>query len=198
MRCFSPAPAPDLYPVRTGFTLMELLVVISIIMLLMGMLFAGIRLAKDAAARAKTQSVISHLVAACENYRQVNGRYPEGTVANPPILPHGFNDSQAFGTGTYDQPFSAFEAKWEYINGALVDALNSAGESLKFPVVDAWKKPIQYRPAKYYPYLPTVSNKRIDGEDPPNRDSFQMWSIGKNTTDEAGEINTDDVTSWTK
>lgn len=177
---------------------MELLVVISIIMLLMGMLFAGIRLAKDSAARAKTQATISQLVAACENYRQVNGRYPEGTRSNPPTLPRGFDDAGAFGTGLYNDPYTAFESKWEYINGALVDALNSAGESFKFPVVDAWKKPIQYRPAKYYPYLSTGATKRIDSEDPPNRDSFQMWSIGKNKTDEAGEVGSDDVTSWTK
>ena len=177
---------------------MELLIVISIIMLLMGMLFAGIRMAKDAAARAKTQSTISQLVAACENYRQVNGKYPEGTVANPPILQRGFNDDpQAFGLGPYNQPYTAFESKWDYINGALVDALNQAGESFKAPVLDAWKKPIQYRPARYYPYI-SAAPVRIDGEEPPNRDSFQMWSIGKDKTDNAGELSSDDVTSWTK
>ena len=192
-------PTANSAPTLSGFTLMELLVVISIIMLLMGMLFAGIRLAKDSAARAKTQATISQLVAACENYRQVNGRYPEGTIANPPTLPRGFEDPQAFGTGTYDKPFTDFnEQKWDYINGALVDALNVAGESFKYPVVDAWKKPIHYRPAKYYAYLPTATNKRIDGEDPPNRDSCLLWSIGKNKTDEAGELSSDDVTSWTK
>ena len=189
MHRFPTVPAP----VRTGFTLMELLVVISIIMLLMGMLFAGIRMAKDSAARAKTQATISQLVAACENYRQANGRYPEGVTRGPRL----FEEADAFGSGPYNQDFSTLNNKWEFINGALVDALNQAGESFKHPVVDAWKNPIHYRPARYYPYLPPPA-KLIDSEDPPSRDSFQLWSIGKNKIDDAGEPSTDDVTSWTK
>ena len=188
MHRFPTVPAP----VRTGFTLMELLVVISIIMLLMGMLFAGIRMAKDSAARAKTQATISQLVASCENYRQVNGRYPEGTVLlEAEFVPMPYSKA-------YEPASKSFPTmNWGKVNAALVDALNQAGESFKAPVLDAWKKPIQYRPARYYPYI-SAAPVRIDSEDPPNRDSFQMWSIGKNTTDEAGEINTDDVTSWTK
>ena len=188
MNRFSPAPASA----RTGFTLMELLVVISIIMLLMGMLFAGIRMAKDSAARAKTQSTISQLVAACENYRQVNGKYPEGTV----LLELEFGPSPY--SKVYTPASKTFATmNWESVNLALVDALNQAGESFKPPVLDAWKKPIQYRPARYYPYI-SAAPVRIDGEDPPNRDGFQMWSIGKDKIDNAGELTSDDVTSWTK
>lgn len=164
---------------------MELLVVISIIMLLMGMLFAGIRLAKDAAARAKTQSIISNLVAACENYRQVNGRYPEGT----PLL------EAEFGPSPYSKDYKS--VNWNGINAALVDALNQAGGSFKAPVMDAWNMPIHYRPARYYPYSATAT-VRIDGEEPPDRDRFQIWSTGKNKTDEGGELNSDDVITWTK
>lgn len=181
-----------------GFTLMELLVVISIIMILMGMLFAGIRLAKEAAARAKTQATMSQLVAACESYRQTNGRYPENTDTNPPTITIGFNDNLAFGAAaSYTQPYSNWAANWGNINIALICALNLAGESFKAPVNDAWKMPIHYRPARYYPYI-TGSTTPIDSDEPPGRDSFQMWSMGKNKTDEGGLVTSDDITSWTK
>jgi type II secretory pathway pseudopilin PulG len=182
---------------NSAFTLMELLVVISIIMILMGMLFAGISLAKESAARAKTQATMTQLVAACESYRQVNGKYPQNTESSA-TLAKGFNDADAFGTSVpYNKPYNDPSLDWKYINGALVSALNAAGESFKDPVLDAWKMPIRYRPAFYYPYLTTSGAARIDGENPPNRDSFQLWSIGKDKIDQGGDSNSDDLVSWT-
>jgi type II secretory pathway pseudopilin PulG len=190
-------PAANLTAIR-AFTLMELLVVISIIMILMGMLFAGISLAKEAAARSKTQATMSQLVAACESYRQVNGKYPQNTESST-TLAKGFNDANAFGTSVpYNKPYNDPSLDWKYINGALVSALNAAGESFKDPVLDAWKMPIRYRPAFYYPYSTTANVAVIDSENPPNRDNFQLWSIGKDKIDQGGELNSDDITSWVK
>jgi hypothetical protein len=152
-------------------------------------------LAKESAARAKTQATMTQLVAACESYRQVNGKYPQNTESSS-TLPQGFNDSGAFGTTLPYGIYTNFD--WKYINGALVSALNAAGESFKFPVLDAWKMPIRYRPAFYYPYSTTANVAVIDSENPPNRDSFQLWSIGKDKIDQGGELNSDDLTSWTK
>lgn len=167
---------------------MELLVVISIIMMLMGMLFAGIRMAKDSAARAKTLDKITQLKASCESYRSVNGRYPEAT----PLL------EAQFGAGpTYDTFDTLGSAKWISINEALVSALNSAGESFHAPEVDAWKVAIRYRPARYYPYKPAGTGIAvIDSDEPPAHDSIQLWSTGKDKIDQGGELNSDDVTSW--
>ena len=172
---------------NSAFTLMELLVVISIIMILMGMLFAGISLAKEAATRAKSQATLQQLRAALESYRQTSGKYPEGGTG-----------------GTFDSILGAnpiyiniSTPNWEAINIELIRLFKEVGVSdFKSPQLDGWKKPFHYRPARYLPFDPAAVED-IDKDDPPGRDSYQLWSMGKNLTDDAGRSGSDDLTSWT-
>ncbi len=167
-----------------GFTLMELLVVISIIMILMGMLFAGISLAKEAATRTKSQATLQQLRAALESYRQTSGKYPEG----------GTTFDQLFsGNPRYDAISSG---DWQLINEKLISLFKEVGVSdFKSPQLDGWKKPFHYRPARYLPY-DNSAIEEIDKDDPPGRDSYQLWSTGKDLKDEAGRPGSDDLTSW--
>ena len=166
---------------------MELLVVISIIMLLMGMLFAGIRLAKDAATRAKSQATLDQLRSALESYRQTSGKYPEGGIVF---------DGLFTGNPKYDD--ASLKGNWVAINVELIRCFKDTGVSdFKSPQLDGWKQSFHYRPALYLPYDKTAAEE-IDKEDPPGRDSYQLWSVGKNLIDDAGRDGSDDLTSWPK
>ncbi len=172
---------------RSAFTLMELLIVISIIMILMGMVFVGVRMARSAASKAKTTAALTSLMGALTNYRTMNGRYPDD--------PATFTQ--------FGSPAVAYTAvAWDDVNRLLTTALINAGEPLKATngmLVDAWGQSLRYRPSRFYPYL-TGATAESDGENPPNRDSFQLWSIGENKKDEGGtkDGTSDDISSWNK
>lgn len=106
---------------RTGFTLVELLVVISIIAILstIGMaVFTGIQAkARDERRRADLRGI----VAALEIYRNQNGRYPDVINTNSNINGRGgWGDSDL--DMVYMQGMSSF-----FINGSLpIDPINNA------------------------------------------------------------------------
>jgi len=60
----------------TGFTLIELIVVVSIIAILVGLLLSIAGYARNKAARARAETEIAALSAACESYKTDNGVYP--------------------------------------------------------------------------------------------------------------------------
>jgi len=62
---------------RGGFTLVELLVVISIIGVLMGLLFPTINVVKNAANKAKASAAIQSLCTAAKSYNNEYGKWPE-------------------------------------------------------------------------------------------------------------------------
>ncbi|PTX94851.1 hypothetical protein DB346_22065 [Verrucomicrobia bacterium LW23] len=76
-----------------GFTLMELMVVISIIVVLMGLTLMGARTVDTTARRNRAQSEVAALSTALENYKIDNGTYPvpasgsmpNATTAGDPI-----------------------------------------------------------------------------------------------------------------
>ena len=69
--------------VSLGFTLVELLVVVSIIGLLVGLLAAGIPLAIEKGMTAKAKGETTAIVAAIKAYKQEYGRFPgDPSVAN--------------------------------------------------------------------------------------------------------------------
>lgn len=173
---------------------MELLIVITIIMILMGMIFAGIRLAREAAKRAKTQATMDQLRAALESYRQTQGKYPEGGTfdglftGNPKFNESPFNPL----------PDNKPSAKWDDVSKALIESLKEVGvNDFKSPVVDGWKMSFHYRPALYLPFDDSAT-ETIDKADPPGRDSYQLWSVGRDEMDQGGNVLGDDITSWVK
>ena len=172
----------DIKTTRSAFTLMELLIVISIIMILMGLVFVGVRLGREAAAKAKTTQNIAMLQAALSNFKAANGRFPDD--------PQVFDDLRPM------EIYSTLDdRKWENVNRQLVIALKQSGASMDDLVTDGWKNALRYRPARLYPYKRNAA-AAIDGEEPPARDEYQIWSKGPNRKDEGGSQ--DDVVSWPK
>ncbi len=197
---------------RRAFTLIELLVVIGIMITLMSLIMAGVMLAKRSALRAKTTGAISTLASAVDQYRSLNNTYPELWIIPAP-LPTEWATARArsswLGTlatpdDVYKKAFEAGrptdDAVWEGINVQLVYQLGSliSDQAKDGKVLDAWKTPLRFRPAKWYPYSASAT-ARVDSENPPGADSFQLWSAGIDTKDDAnpGEGG-DDIPQWAK
>lgn len=83
---------------RTGFTLLELLVVLFVLVLLIGILVPAVQRAREAARRTQSKNNLMHLGLALQNYHDTFRMFPPGGVFN--------NDGKAFhGWVTSIMPF---------------------------------------------------------------------------------------------
>jgi len=181
---------------RRAFTLVELLVVIAIMVTLMGLIMGGVMLAKRAAMRAKAVSLIGTVAAAIDQYCSLNNVYPERFDSA------GIEVYQdAFKPGTSVRLSTDPAVPWQEVSLFLVTQLGSLiSETAKDGKInDPWKQPLHYRPSKWYVYQ-TATIPRIDSENPPGQDSFQLWSCGpdaKQDLTDPGEGG-DDIPQWAK
>ena len=65
-----------------AFTLIELLVVFGIILILAGLVLSTVGYARKKGARARAETEIAAMAAACESYKSDNGIYPSNSVTN--------------------------------------------------------------------------------------------------------------------
>jgi type II secretory pathway pseudopilin PulG len=62
----------------TGFTLIEVIVVTTVIIILTGLVLSTVGYVQKKAARSRAETEIAAMAAACENYKADNGTYPRG------------------------------------------------------------------------------------------------------------------------
>jgi prepilin-type N-terminal cleavage/methylation domain-containing protein len=67
---------------RSGFTLIELIVTVTIIVILAGLVLSTVGYVQKKGARARAETEIAAMSAACENYKADNGVYPNSTDTN--------------------------------------------------------------------------------------------------------------------
>ena len=67
---------------KTGFTLIELLIVIAVIVVLAGLILSTFGYVQKKGARARIETEIAAISAACESYKADNGIYPRDTTPN--------------------------------------------------------------------------------------------------------------------
>src|SRR6266508_4320165 len=65
-----------------AFTLIELIVVITVIVILTGLILSTVGYAQKKGARARAETEIAAMSAACESYKADNGIYPRDPTAN--------------------------------------------------------------------------------------------------------------------
>jgi prepilin-type N-terminal cleavage/methylation domain-containing protein len=152
-----------------AFTLIEMLIVISIIAVLAGLLFPALAMINAQKDRAKTQSSLGTIGAAIEQFKTVNGTYP-----------HVYNDPNAGAPKTMGQMGSVAvsDANSQSNRDKLKQNADILGLILKAhnpgefkELVDAWKNQIFYLHSSLYTDHPDVQ---------PHPDGFQLWSRGAN------------------
>ncbi len=218
----SPPVSPDNLMPRRAFTLVELLVVIAIMVTLMGLIMGGVMLAKRVAMRAKTVATLGAVATALDSYRTMNSTYPEywkvpaipptewtaamtaAGIASPPSAPaevYGSVFVQAAGPPVEYKPATDSAMDWTLINVQLAYQLGSlVSDQVKDgKLIDAYKKPLRYRPSKFYRY-DTATSPRVDSQNPPGQDNYQLWSMGPDTIQDPTEPGEggDDIPQWNK
>ena len=217
---------------KNGFTLIELIMVISIIAVLAGLLIPIIGYAKTLSKNAKCSSQLGTIKASLSLYKDANGFYPERYVVTEddlkPKNPNKFTDNPKKRLAKGDEIFSLFfttgsgtsttyrnasalsSSDWTNIAEALFKQLQTVDRgsyanmnALRDPFTGGGttSKVFRYRPAKFYPF-DTNATDVIDKENPPNPDSYQLWSAGPDGKDQHGDRNattnrkSDDITNW--
>src|SRR6266576_5777932 len=67
----------------SAFTLIELIVVTTVIIILTGLVLSTVGYVQKKGARARAETEIAAISAACESYKADNGVYPRGNAADP-------------------------------------------------------------------------------------------------------------------
>jgi prepilin-type N-terminal cleavage/methylation domain-containing protein len=147
---------------RSGFTLMEMLVVISIIAILAGLSFGGFNYVKAKQAREQAKLQVKLLSLALEDYKADNGVFPENGVTD------GSNGTEKIYEALYPQDSNA-KVYLPELNPNNDPQGWLAGEtgpgSLK--IYDPWGNEYRYRTNR-------SGNPRIFASNP----DFDLWSVG--------------------
>ncbi len=185
---------------QSGFTLVEILVVITVIIVLMGLLAPAVMGALKSAREADTTSRMNQIIAGIEMYQTKKGRYPLFTGAvNKAWSGTGSSIIGAYSSNTLSSgsttPYPNGGTGYNYsdniadLNRLLrielssidPDAFSEESEFVaqdgdyKGCLIDALGNPFHYLPYTAY----------VSAQNPKNRNSFQIWSIGE---DEVNDV----------
>jgi prepilin-type N-terminal cleavage/methylation domain-containing protein len=193
---------------RNAFTLIELMVVISIIAILIGLLFPALRGVQDQAKRAQAKNEVSQIVTAVNAYYTEYGKYPVVTddtpIANTADL---FYTLRAINLGTANAGDAANPRKIVFISPPDVkDAASPRSGIGTTTGVGQWYDPwgTIYKVAIDGTYDNQIANPYpdIDGSAGANplRIGVIVWSYGSDRTQGSSASpnykGSDDVISW--
>ncbi|MHC4660678.1 MAG: prepilin-type N-terminal cleavage/methylation domain-containing protein [Planctomycetota bacterium] len=176
------------FPNSRGFTLVELLVTISIIILLAALVTVGVSSARKKSRKGVTQAEISNLELALKMYYETYGEYPAGDGNGPkvkgnPTARVDSGNANMVSALTGEDEETEGDKFWKTKERNLRPSVSVSGKQV---VVDAWGIPYIYRSAY------DENNNAREGVH--NEDSFDIYSCGPNMVDDNGEK--DDITNW--
>jgi general secretion pathway protein G len=154
------------HPCRAGFTLIEILVVLVIIMILVGIVASASKYAMGKAARSRAQSEIAMMETALESYKSDNGIYPTSTGANR--LDAKNNSASLYVALTTPKTYMTFKVNQLQTQGGITYLLDPFGA-----------------PYNYYCTRPLQADQQ-------NKMSFDLWSYGPDGQDNT----VDDLMNW--
>ena len=201
-RSFPARKAPRLSRQENGgFTLIEILIVISIIALLSSLILGAIMVAKKGATEAIAKTEVSSLGGALEQYVQDESDYPgmaEKIDADRNQFPELYNalfgERRPNGPGGRSAPYTKIEEKRVVVYDRDTDRYEPATrdqvndfETEKF-YLDPWSNPFVYR----------ANKGRKREEFMHNQYAADIYSLGPNGTDDTAEGNeeSDDIGNW--
>jgi len=168
---------------QSGFTLVELIIVIAIILILAAMLVVAVATITTKAQYAKTEAVVKLLDDGCKNYKVEFGVFPPNDKGDSRCL-HLYLGSErvvvldtAVGVKTTKPPLIQFKTDQLRATAGPPDVKNPVTP------VDAWDEPIRY----------ANPGRQV-------KNGVDIWSAGKNGRDELDPANKDfdDVCNWIK
>lgn len=173
---------------RKGFTLVEILVVITIITLLVSLLVVLISNVIDKARYAKTAAIVKLLDEACKTYHLDFGQYPPNDLQDSRSLHHHLGMPRKLQVQKTEMGSGVVSTKppiVEFQRDMLGDAKSGVPDprTNPVPIVDGFDNPIRYKvPGKY------------------NKKGVDIWSPGKDGKDQLDPNlpDYDDVTNWSK
>jgi len=173
---------------RKGCTLVEILVVITIITLLVSLLVVLVGNIIERARYAKTAAVIKLLDEACKTYNLDFGQYPPNDLQDSRSLYRHLGSPRKLQTQKSDMGAALVTTKppiVEFKGDMLGDSKSGPPDprTNPVPIVDGFDNPIRYKvPGKY------------------NKKGVDIWSPGKDGKDQLDSSlpDYDDVTNWSK
>jgi len=175
-----------------AFTLIELIVVVGVILILTGLVLSTAGYARKKGARARAETEIAGIAAACESYKADNGVYPASSDTNNLNAQTSFNPSayQAASLYLYNALFGATAGSRTPNTGARSYFVFKP--NMLFPADQT--QSVQYIQDPFgnsYGYS-TIDNPVANPSPSPGYNpTFDLWSTAGGTT-------TNDVPKWIK
>lgn len=174
---------------KKGFTLIEMLVVIAIILLLISLLMIMVKGVIDRARYAKTTTLVNTISAGCDGYKLDFGIFPRDDKGDSRCLHFYLGRVRKLEAQKTDTGTSPKITRPPYINFTM-DMLQSnstgpADPDQPLPIIDAWGNPLRYKVAPQAVW---------------NKIGVDIWSLGSNGEEELDPAHPkfDDVTNWYK
>jgi type II secretory pathway pseudopilin PulG len=173
---------------KSGFTLIELVVVFGLILVLTGLVLSTVGYARKKGARARAETEIAAMAAACENYKADNGIYPTETSTTEAL-----NSTTSFDPANYQ---SASLYLYKQLSGDATGNRQPSGKSymtfkpnmlLPAPPSTATVIAIADPFGNSYGYSTKMATTGSGGYNP----TFDLWSTAVGTT-------ANDVPKWIK